>query len=269
VNRFARTRPSRALAASVIWHDVECGAYTADLHLWRDLAERAGGPVLELGAGTGRVALELARHGHSVTALDAERELLEELAARAARTGLVMETLHADARELDVRDAFALVIAPMQFLQIVGGPAGRAAVLSGATRALAPGGLFAAAVASLDEAVPPVDAEPPLPDVDERDGWVYSSLPLDVRPEPGGVAVERLRQVVSPQGRLTEERHTQLLDSLSPARLEREAAEAGLTSGARYDIAPTPDHVGSGVVVLERRDADRSHQDRGPEVPRT
>jgi hypothetical protein len=100
--------------------------------------------------------------------------------------------------------------------------------------------------------VAPDDAEPPLPDVGERDGWVYSSLPLDVRPEPGGVAVERLRQVVSPAGRLTEERHTQLLDSLSPARLEREAVEAGLTAESRHVIAPTPDHVGSEVVVCRR-----------------
>jgi SAM-dependent methyltransferase len=236
----------------VIWHDVECGSYTADLQIWRELAERAGGPVLELGAGTGRVALDLAERGHAVTALEAEGELLEELAARAAAARLGIETLHADARELNAREAFSLVIAPMQFLQIVGGPAARADVLCSAARALVPGGLFAAALAALDEAVPPDDADPPLPDVDERDGWVYSSLPLDVRPEPGGVAVERLRQVVSPKGRLTEEHHTQRLDSLSPARLEREAAEAGLTPEARHAIAPTPDHVGSEVVACRR-----------------
>jgi hypothetical protein len=140
----------------------------------------------------------------------------------------------------------------MQFLQVLGGPEERAPVLRAAAAALGPGGLFAAAVAALDEAVAPDDAEPPLPDVGERDGWVYSSLPLDVRPEPGGVAVERLRQVVSPQGRLTEEHHTQLLDSLSPARLEREAAEAGLTPEARHSVESTPDHVGSEVVVCRR-----------------
>ncbi|MGH2743147.1 MAG: hypothetical protein ACRDN8_11805, partial [Thermoleophilaceae bacterium] len=109
-----------------------------------------------------------------------------------------------------------------------------------------------AAVAALDDAVAPEDADPPLPDVGEQDGWVYSSLPLDVRPEPGGVAVERLRQVVSPAGRLTEEHHTQLLDSLSPARLGREAAAAGLRPEARHEVAETPDHIGSVVVVCRR-----------------
>jgi SAM-dependent methyltransferase len=239
-------------AEAVIWHDVECGSYTADLPIWRDLAERSGGPVLELGAGTGRVALDLAGRGHQVTALDADAELLSELSTRAARANVSVETLHADAETFSVRQDFALVIAPMQFLQIVGGPAGRADVLRGVARALRPGGLFATAVAALDEAVPPADAEPPLPDVGEREGWVYSSLPLDVRPEPGGVAVERLRQVVSPKGNLTEERHTQLLDSLTPVRLEREAGAAGLTRAERHVIDPTPDHVGSEVIVCRR-----------------
>ena len=49
-----------------IWHDVECGAYGADLALWEELATAAGGPVLDLGCGTGRVVLHLARRGHAV-----------------------------------------------------------------------------------------------------------------------------------------------------------------------------------------------------------
>jgi SAM-dependent methyltransferase len=266
VTRAARSRP-RGATPAVMWHDVECGAYTADLPVWRALAERAGGPVLELGAGTGRVALDLAARGHAVTAFDSDAELLDELAARAERARLAVETVVADARHLPAEApngsrrlgasavpaaGFALVIAPMQFLQIVGGPAARAAVLRGVAEALRPGGLFATALAALDDAVPPAEAEPPLPDVGERDGWVYSSLPLDVRPEPGGVAVERLRQVVSPQGSLTEERHTQVLESLSAEQLEAEAAAAGLHPEARHAIAPTPDHVGSEVVVCRR-----------------
>ena len=57
----------RALAMSfsplVVWHDVECGRYDADLPLWRELAASARRPVLDVGAGTGRVALDLARAG--------------------------------------------------------------------------------------------------------------------------------------------------------------------------------------------------------------
>ena len=78
-------------APAVIWHDVECGAYDADLALWRELAAAAGGPILDVGAGTGRVALDLARHGHEVVALDSD----PDAARRAARAG-ARETLAVD-----------------------------------------------------------------------------------------------------------------------------------------------------------------------------
>ena len=66
-----------ARSSEVIWHDLECGWYRADLPLWRELAAQHPGPVLEIGAGSGRVALELARAGHAVTALERERVLLD------------------------------------------------------------------------------------------------------------------------------------------------------------------------------------------------
>jgi SAM-dependent methyltransferase len=237
---------------AIVWHDVECGSYAADLPLWRELAGRAGGPVLELGAGTGRVALDLAAHGYEVTAVDHDRELLAELERRAAARSLAVECVAADARELELPPRFALVLASMQFLQIVGGPAGRAGVLASATTALAGGGELAAALAELDETIAPADALPPVPDVGEHEGWVYSSLPLDVRPQEGGVAVERLRQRVSPRGELEEQRHTQLLDSLGIERFEREAAEHGLRAIERRVVPATADHVGSMVVVCRR-----------------
>ena len=151
--------------------------------------------------------------------------------------GLQVACLTADARRLAPIGSFALVIAPMQFLQIIGGAAGRAELLAGVAACLRPGGTFAAAIADLDEAIAAEDAPPPVPDVGQRGNWIYSSLPLDVRPEPGGVAVEWLRQIVSPAGDLTEERHTQLLDSLTPDELEREAAGHGLRQIERLDRA--------------------------------
>jgi SAM-dependent methyltransferase len=237
---------------AVIWHDVECGGYGSDLPLWRRMARKTDGPVLDLGAGTGRVTLDLARHGHDVTALDADADLLDELERRAGAEGLTVSCLPGDARALTAGDPFGLIIAPMQLLQIVGGPSGRAELLAGVAARLSPGGSFAAAISDLDEAVPAEDAQPPLPDVGERRGWIYSSRALDVRPEPGGVAVEWLRQKVSPAGQLTEARHTQRLDSLSPDELEREAAEQGLLAAARHAVGQTTAYIGSTVVVCRR-----------------
>jgi SAM-dependent methyltransferase len=239
-------------AEAVIWHDVECGGYVEDLPIWRELAGAAGGPVLDLGAGTGRVTLDLAAAGHDVTALDANPVLLDELAERARSRGLDVRCIAADARALDSVGRFSLVLAPMQFVQIMGGEPVRATLLEGVASCLAPGGAFAAAISDLDEAIPAEDAPPPLPDVGERNGWVYSSLPLDVRPEPNGVAVEWLRQVVSPAGQLTEKHHTEVLDSLTPGELEREAAAHGLRPEARHEIDHTTEYIGSTVIVCRR-----------------
>jgi SAM-dependent methyltransferase len=240
------------MSDAIVWHDVENGGYEADLPLWRELSQRAGGPILDLGAGTGRVALELAAAGHAVTALDSDALLLAELARRAEQRGLRLDCIEADARRLGPVGTFALVIAPMQFVQIMGGPAGRAQLLAGVAGCLEPSGSFAAAIADLDEAVAAEDAPPPVPDVGQRGDWIYSSLPLDVRPEPGGVAVEWLRQVVSPAGDLTEQRHTQLLDSLTPEQLEQEAAAQGLRVVERHEVAATEAYIGSTVVVCRR-----------------
>ena len=237
---------------SVIWHDVENGGYDADLVLWRELAAQADGPILDLGAGTGRVALDLAAAGHDITALDSDGLLLDELARRAHESGLDVVCLNADARGPAPIGRFALVLAPMQFMQIMGGVAARADVLAAAAACLDPGGTFAAAIADLDEAVAAEDAPPPVPDVGQSDDWIYSSLPLDVRPEPGGVAVEWLRQIVSPAGTLTEERHTQMLDSLTPDQLEREAAAHGLHPVARREVSQTEAYIGSTVVICRR-----------------
>jgi SAM-dependent methyltransferase len=236
----------------VIWHDVECGGYGADLPLWRGLAGENGGPILDLGAGTGRVTLDLAAAGHDVTALDVDPVLLDELAERARKRRLDVRCITADARTLHAAGPFALVLAPMQFVQILGGEPGRAALLEAVAACLKPGGAFAAAISDVDDAIAAEDAPPPLPDVGEREGWVYSSLPLDVRPEPGGIAVEWLRQVVSPAGELTERRHTEVLDSLTPDQLVREATAYGLRSEARHEIAHTTEYIGSTVIVCRR-----------------
>jgi SAM-dependent methyltransferase len=227
---------------------VENGSYDADLPLWRELAGAAGGPILDLGAGTGRVAIDLAAHGHQVLALDGDPELLAALADRAAE----VTTVTADARDFDLGVTLPLVIAPMQLVQILGGRDGRIAMLERVHAHLDPGGTFAAALAEAREATTGDHTEPPLPDMLERDGWVFASQPVTVREQNGHVVVTRRRQAVSPAGALDQQTVEIALDVVSAEELEQEMRAAGLTPVERREIAETPDHIGSTVVVCRR-----------------
>lgn len=239
------------VATDAAWHDVECGSYTADFELWHELARDRGGPVLDIGCGTGRVALELARAGHEVVGLDADQPLVTALNVRAAKAGLHASALRADARSFTLERRFPLAIVPMQVAQLLGGTTGRATMLATLARHLEPGGLIALALADPFDAVEPGDAQPPLPDVLEIDGWVLSSTPVAVRDEGDAVAIDRLRQAVSPAGDLTEELSSITLDDCAPATLEDEGRAAGLTVLPARQVPPTVDYVGSTVVMLE------------------
>jgi SAM-dependent methyltransferase len=232
------------------WHDVECGAYVADLPLWSQLAREAAGPVLDLGAGTGRVALHLAADGFEVTALDRAPELLAALSARARERGLNIEAVRGDARDFSLSQAYALVMAPMQLAHVVGGAGARSSMLAAVRRHLRPGGRAAFALLGELPAGDP-EAPPPLPDVLDREGWVFSSQPLEVVAVEGGLEIRRLRQLVSPSGELESELDAIRLDDVDAGHLASEAREAGMREVERIEVPPTPDHVGSVVCVLE------------------
>jgi SAM-dependent methyltransferase len=242
--------PTELRALHVLWHELECGRYAQDLPLWRELAARADGPILDVGAGSGRVALDLARAGHDVVALDLDPLLLEALEQRAAAARLTVETVCADARDFRLGRDVALVLAPMQTIQLLGGATGRAGLLGSAAACLRPGGLLACALADALEGFDAEHTEPPLPDVLERDGWVYASQPVAVRSDAEGTTIERIRQTVSPGGARTAEGDAVRLDRLDTDALEAEGVAAGLRPAGRRFVEMTEEHVGSEVVLL-------------------
>ncbi len=234
--------------SAIIWHEVECGAYAADLALWEELAASRPGATLDLGCGSGRVALHLARRGHGVHGLDLDAALVESFNQRA--TGLAAVAAIGDARNFDLGTRFGVVLAPMQLLQLFGDPAERRRCLRCVASHLSDDGLAAFAIV---ESMPAsIDAGPPLPDAREVDGWVYSSLPIDAEVYSGSIRIRRLRQTVSPQGELEEELYEIGLRTLDADSLESEAREVGLSPVGRRPIPATDAHVGSTVVLLER-----------------
>ncbi len=234
---------------SVIWHDLECGGYAEDMPVWRALAYEYGDPVLDVGAGTGRIALDLARRGHRVTALDRDDALLGELRARA--DGLAVETALADARRFELEWRFALCLVPMQTIQLLGGFQGRTDFLRCAKRHLLADGIIAIALSELLELFDVDAGSPaPIPDVCEREGIVYCSQPTAVRSDAGGFVLERRRETVAIDGRRSVAQDLIHLDRLTAGELEREARAVGLSPAGRRGVAQTSDYVGSTVVLL-------------------
>jgi SAM-dependent methyltransferase len=138
-------QPSLHVAAYDLLHPEVPGG--DDIAFFRALAEQVEGPILELGCGTGRVAIPLAEAGFDVVGLDRSAAMLD--VARARRRALDPKVRHrlrlvvGDMADLRVRGRFGLILAAFRvFMALLDGEAQRAA-LAGARRHLRPGGLLA------------------------------------------------------------------------------------------------------------------------------
>lgn len=102
------------------YYDLTYRRRRRDVRFYVEEAVRARGPVLELGAGTGRVALEIARAGCDVVAVEPVAAMLArasekaERLPKAARARLTLKK--GDARRVRLRARFPLIIAPFNVL---------------------------------------------------------------------------------------------------------------------------------------------------------
>jgi ubiquinone/menaquinone biosynthesis C-methylase UbiE len=126
-------------------HNDESSVVRGDAQFYRDLAGRSGGEVLEIGVGTGRVALRLAESGLQVTGLDASSAMLA-IAAEKASAAALTERLHleqADMRAFDLTPRrFGLAIVPYRAFQLLLTPDDQLAALAAFRRHLRPDGIL-------------------------------------------------------------------------------------------------------------------------------
>lgn len=115
---------------------------SGDVDFYRSLARESGGPVLELGCGTGRVLLPIAREGIACTGLDPSEAMLEEFRRKGLPQNLKL--VRARMQDFDLgTDRFPLIFSAFRAFQHLLTVEDQLACLAAVRRQLAPSGAFA------------------------------------------------------------------------------------------------------------------------------
>ena len=116
-----------------------------DVPFWQQIAAASEGPVLELGCGTGRITLPLAKKGAHVVGIDRSAPMLLRARQRLRRAKLQshIALLRGDIRQLPFRRrSFPLVLAPYGILQSLLREKDLSATLEAVARVMPKGGTF-------------------------------------------------------------------------------------------------------------------------------
>ena len=124
-------------------YDAWCRSVLEDIPFYVDLAVRSDGPVLELGVGSGRVAVPTALTGITVVGVDTSPAMLELARRRAEPHAVDLRLVEADMRSLPELGSFGLVTIPFRALLHLSSDTERRAVLSAARERLRPEGVLA------------------------------------------------------------------------------------------------------------------------------
>ncbi len=112
---------------------------TEDVPFYVAEAVRSGGPVLELGVGTGRIAVPIAAEGIEVVGVDLSAGMLEVARERAELAGVSIDLRHGDMRDPPVEGTFPLVTCPFRSLLHMETERDRRMALRAVSRGLSPG----------------------------------------------------------------------------------------------------------------------------------
>ena len=156
--------PDDAYAPIADIYDFAWGDFNDDVDFYANLARAVDGPVLELGVGSGRVALPLAEDGYDVTGIDTSPSMLacarERLAA--AKPKGKVELVAADMTSFDLGRRFGLVFCAANTFQHLLTTADQRACFACVAKHLAPDGIFAMSIRSPVSVSWEEDAQTPL-----------------------------------------------------------------------------------------------------------
>jgi SAM-dependent methyltransferase len=224
--------------------DYQALGRSEDVALYVELARRAGGPVLEMGCGSGRVLLPTARAGVEVAGVDASPRMLERLRRRLAEepeeVSRRVRLAEGDLTAPDVaalgEARFALVTAPFRVIQHLVGRDEQRAWLAAVARLLAPGGelVFDVFQPQFDEV-----ADGPAGSVDVE------------REEPGGRRVRRVVWVSHhPEVQTFDLRFEWLVEGPDGASRSTRKAETTVRWFTRYELENLLELAGFEVIEV-------------------
>jgi SAM-dependent methyltransferase len=177
-------------------YDAWSRSVTEDVLFYLQEARRSGGPVVELGVGTGRIAIPLAADRIRVIGVDSSRGMLEVCAERAALAGVgeFLDLRVGDLRAPPVTERVPLVTCPFRSLLHCADDGDRRRALAAAHELLVPGGrlvfdVFAPSAEDVEETHGRwLEREP---GIFERADWDTSArtLTLSVRGEEGAATM--------------------------------------------------------------------------------
>jgi ubiquinone/menaquinone biosynthesis C-methylase UbiE len=200
-----------------------------DVPFWRRVAVEADGPVLELGCGTGRVSIPLARAGVDLVGVDRSEPMLARARTRTRTSGTpgTPSFVRGDIRALPFsRRAFSMVLAPYGVLQSLIRERDLSATLESVARVIRRGGTFG------------IDLVPDVPNwreytnkvqlVGRARGGAHLTLVESVRQDPRRRLTTFEQRYVERRGRRTREHRFDLtFRTLTVPQMTRRVERAG------------------------------------------
>jgi SAM-dependent methyltransferase len=265
--------PDPATAAALSrFYDLDLQDDPGDLDLYLALADRAEGRVLELAAGSGRLAVPLAAAGHPVTAVDIDPAMLARARARAAAARVPnsrLELVEADLLDLRLPDAghYAMAFIALNSIMLLASRDAQRRALQVLSAHLAPGGL-----AVVDAWLPDIEdlgrfdgrlilewIRPEATDEGEADGeaaLVTKTGSAIHDPATGTITLTAIFEVANQGGRTRRWVRQDRLRLISADELAAFAEDAGLrieVLAGGYDLGAIGPGAERAILIAERR----------------
>ena len=126
------------------FYDLDYAGHDADLSMYLQFAARCHSPILELGCGTGRLLVPLARKGYTITGVDVSPAMLERARRYVYAAGVDerVTLLEQDMRSLELEGGFGLAIAATNTFMHLLTTDDQLGALASIRRVLSPGALL-------------------------------------------------------------------------------------------------------------------------------